>query len=660
VTLNPWAVLDRIEEGVVALDEEFAILYLNRRAARYLGGRSETLVGQQATDVAPEFVRAELGRHCRQVRTSSRTIRLSRYDAERGRWWKIRIDPLSDGVAIQFRGVKSEWGRTSEGRRPATLSFRSADHDARARRLEAALEESEARFRSVVENLVVGIYIRYGNRLSYVNPKGAAMFGYEPAEMVDVLAITDLLVAEDKPAIERLLRRGATRARVGAARTLRGTRRDGGHVDVEVYEISTRIEGVPAFIGVAVDITERQRAAAALRVREEQLRHAQKLEAVGRLAGGIAHDFNNLLMVIQGSVNLILMTAKEEVAHRSDLEEIVRATQRAAALTSQLLAFGRRQVLRPEIVNLNLAVEHLSKMMRRVIGEDIELRTELDPQLVSVRVDPGQLEQAIVNLIVNARDAMPSGGRITLRTDHAQLTAKDAARAPYRIVPGDYVRLTVEDTGMGMPDRVLARVFEPFFTTKPPGKGSGLGLSMVYGIIKQSGGYIWAKSQQNHGTTIEIYLPAVSGEANPAGEEDPALERAIPRGAGRILLVEDEAPVRTITRRLLEHAGYDVVEASGGVEALDRFDEREGQFDLVLADVIMPQMGGRELAAHLRERDPGVRMLYMTGYADDRRVRRPDPKGDFGLIEKPFMPEALLERIQAIIGPDSLSPGTST
>jgi two-component system, cell cycle sensor histidine kinase and response regulator CckA len=406
------------------------------------------------------------------------------------------------------------------------------------------------------------------------------------------------------------------------------------------------IDEVPTFIGVAVDVTERQRAAAALREHEEHLRHAQKLEAVGRLAGGIAHDFNNLLMVIQGSVNLILMDPASEIPYRQDLKEIVRATERAAELTRQLLAIGRKQVLRPKVVNINTTVADLNKMIARVIGADIELRTELAGGLGCVRVDPGQLEQVILNLIVNARDAMPGGGVLTLRTEHWNLTEDDAARAPYRVVPGPYVRLTVKDTGFGMSESVLSQVFEPFFTTKPRGKGSGLGLSTAYGIVKQSSGYIWISSNPGRGTTIEIYLPRVA-DAEETSQSD--AQTPLPRGSGRVLLVEDEEPVRVVTRRLLEQGGYSVIEAAGGHEAVQRYDECGGAIDLVLTDVVMPQMGGRELATHLRARDPDLRLLYMSGYADNRSVRRGSKGGDDEFIQKPFAPETLLALVRSIL-----------
>ncbi len=523
-----------------------------------------------------------------------------------------------------------------------------AEANARVKQLEVALAESEARFHSLVEQPLAGVYILRGNHLSYVNPHCTRIFGYTSEEVVSRYHIADLLIEEDRPLMRDLIQRWVSGDRSQARHTLRGTRKDGERVELQVHGARTEIAGEPAVIGILLDITERKRAESALREREEQLKYAQKLEAVGRLAGGIAHDFNNLLMVIQGSVNLILMDPDQDNPHRGDLEEIVRATERAAALTRQLLAFGRKQVLRPKVINLNTAIEHLHKMMRRVIGEDVELRMELDRDLRCVRVDPGQLEQVVINLIVNSRDAMPRGGLLTIRTENSVLTEEDAEKFPYKIIPGPYARLVIQDTGHGMPESVLARVFEPFFTTKEQGKGSGLGLSMVYGIIKQSGGYIWSSSQPSRGTTVEIYLPSVDDTAEPA--PPPSTTALLPGGSGgsgKILLVEDEQSVRAVTSRLLQHAGYEVIEAGGGREAMERFDECNGAVDLVITDVVMPQMGGRALAAQLTARKPSLRLLYMSGYADDRKVRRGADESDF--IQKPFAPELLLERIQGIL-----------
>jgi two-component system, cell cycle sensor histidine kinase and response regulator CckA len=624
-----------LPEALAILDHDLVFSRVNPAAATALGRRIEEIEGVAASAVLSAALHAELSSYCEEAYVERRPIQLVHPLRLDGRPWIFRIHAINAGFCMLF------WERL-EGE---DFAF-ADDSGGKDSKLRASYRESETRFRTLIDALDLGIFIARDLRISYANPHCRAIFGYEGNEVPTDLPVTDLVLAEDRADLLDLIRSCTSDGVTSDRRVLRGVRRDGSLVELDVHGNGSIIDGSLAFIGVVVDVTERERAAAALREREEQLRHAQKLEAVGRLAGGIAHDFNNLLMVIQGSVNLILMDPSADNPHRQDLQEIVRATERAAALTRQLLAFGRKQVLRPKVVNINATIEDLNKMIGRVIGADIELRTELDPALSSVRVDPGQLEQVALNLIVNARDAMPAGGVLTLRTEDWELTRENAARAPYRVIPGPYVRLTVRDTGVGMPESVLKQVFEPFFTTKPRGKGSGLGLSTAYGIVKQSGGYIWITSQPGRGTTIEIYLPRVDEPAEISWDVQPD---ALMRGSGCVLLVEDEEPVRVITRRLLEKGGYTVIEAAGGTEAVQRYDDSPGQIDVVLTDVVMPQMGGHELATHLRARDPGIRLLYMSGYADNRSVRRgSEGRGD-DFIQKPFTPETLLARIGALL-----------
>ncbi len=501
-------------------------------------------------------------------------------------------------------------------------------------------------FRALAGRLLEGVYFRRGNRLLYANPRAATVFEQPAERLVGGIDFVDLFDRNDWPAMEALLGPDGSGTIGADPRILRsgGARRRGR--DLEIYEIETTVDGARGYIGVVVDTSEDQQTATELAQRVEQLRRAQKLEAVGRLVGGIAHDFNNILMVIQGSANLILMNEDEANPWRSDLEEIVRATRKAGELTGQLLAFGRKQVLRPKVVNLNSAIEDVHRMLRRVIGEDIELHMELAARLWNVRADPGQLEQVILNLLMNARDAMPDGGRVTMRTDNVEISPADAASHTYKVALGSYVRLTVSDTGIGMTDRTLARIFEPFFTTKRTGAGAGLGLSMAYGFVKQSGGYIWATSSPGAGSRFEIRLPRVD---EPAEAATPAISARIPRGSGRILLVEDEEPVRMVTRRILEQGGYEVIEAGGGIEAIERFEETADEIDLVLTDIVMPQMGGRELARRLRERSPTLPVIFMTGYADDRQLRREGDRTGIPMIHKPFDSEVVLGRIAAIL-----------
>jgi two-component system, cell cycle sensor histidine kinase and response regulator CckA len=628
-----------LPDAVLKLDSDFRIVQLNPACAAALGVAASEAMGQPASELLWCPLRAELEFACRGAESDGVAHELRHPIWTDGEPWHFRVHAQERHYVVIFWKCQEGEGGAQKG----AVSLVDADTP-----LRSALEESEARFRTLADSLDVGILIVREQRIDYANPHCRRMFGYDDQGAMQALAVGDLMIEPDRPILLELIR-SCTSGVGSGRRMLQGARSDGEQIEVEVHGTATGIDGAQDFIGIVIDVTERERAAAALREREEQLRHAQKLEAVGRLAGGIAHDFNNLLMVIQGSVSLILMDGDAEYPHRQDLQQIVRATERAAELTRQLLAFGRKQVLRPKVINLNSVVEDLNKMIGRVIGADIELRTELDRSLGNVRVDPGQLEQVILNLIVNARDAMPAGGVLTLRTEHWNLTADDAARAPYRVVPGPYVRLTVSDTGFGMPDSVLSQVFEPFFTTKPRGKGSGLGLSTAYGIVKQSAGYIWIASQPGRGTDIEIYLPRVEEMAESLR---PADADTIPRGSGTVLLVEDEEPVRVIARRLLEQGGYTVIEAAGGHEAVQRYDECDGAIDIVLTDVVMPQMGGRELATHLRARNPKLPLLYMSGYADNRSVRRGTEGADDDFLQKPFTPEQLLARIRALSRPD--------
>jgi len=381
---------------------------------------------------------------------------------------------------------------------------------------------------------------------------------------------------------------------------------------------------------------------------EAQLALSQRMEAVGRLAGGVAHDFNNILTAISGYADLLLADLPESDDRRRDVEEIHQAAQRAASLTQQLLAFSRRQVLKPKVIDLNALVRNTEKMLRRLIGEDILFASVLHPRLGNVRADPGQLEQVIVNLAVNSRDAMPDGGRLTIETRNVELDDSYAADHP-TVKPGGYVLLAVSDTGVGMDEETKARIFEPFFTTKVRGKGTGLGLATVYGIVQQTGGHISTYSEPGKGTTMRVYLPRVNEPADPIDRPEEFAPEQL-RGTETILLVEDEAPVRAVTRQLLERNGYTVLEASNGASALALVDGNDRlRVDLLLTDVIMPGMSGRDLATHLVAHRPKLHVLYMSGYTDDAVVRHGMLEPGLAYLEKPFRPAILLRKVRAAL-----------
>ena len=392
-------------------------------------------------------------------------------------------------------------------------------------------------------------------------------------------------------------------------------------------------------VGTVQDITEYKRL-------EEQLRQSQRMEAVGRLAGGVAHDFNNLLTIISGYSELLLGQTENDSPERKDLLEISKAAKRAGSLTRQLLAFSRRQILQLKVINLNTVIADLDKMLRRLIGEDVELRLALDPNLGMARADPTQIEQVIMNLAVNARDAMPHGGHLLIETSCAELDEFYTASRP-DMKPGSYILIAVTDTGMGIPADILPHIFEPFFTTKARDKGTGLGLSTVYGIVKQSGGSIYVYSEPGRGTTFKIFFPLaedVTGLVRPR----PAAAEA-PRGTETILVVEDEQAVRMLIRTILEAHGYSVLEAHRGKEALEILQERTEPIDLMITDVVMPEMSGRELAEFATVLAPRMKVLYISGYTDDAIVQHGVLGPGVPFLQKPFTHEALTRKIRDML-----------
>ncbi|MBA3259985.1 MAG: PAS domain S-box protein, partial [Gemmatimonadales bacterium] len=446
------------------------------------------------------------------------------------------------------------------------------------------------------------------------------------------------------------------RARVASGNPFTGfetrrLRRDGTLLDVSISTAPLQdAEGkTNGLVAIYTDITGRRRAEEELRQSQEELRQAQKMEAVGRLAGGIAHDFNNLLTAILSYSEMLLGELPAGAPMREDLEQIRQAGTRAAELTNQLLAFSRRQLLQLRSVSLNEVVTAVDRILRRLIGEDIELRTELAGDLRLTRADPGQMEQVLLNLAVNSRDAMPAGGRLTISTANAEVGEVPSARWG-RLEPGAYVTLTVRDTGSGMSHEVQERIFEPFFTTKEQGKGTGLGLATVYGIVRQVGGHVFVTSAEGAGSVFTIYLPAGQDGGEP-------LARAVPtppvRGASEtILLVEDEQLVRNLTREILVRNGYEVLQAADGLEALRAAAAYDGAIHLMLTDVVMPRMSGRELVERILPLRPDMRVLYVSGYSDEAIARQGQLTQGVELLPKPFTPGVLTAKIREILDRD--------
>ncbi|MFO7768861.1 MAG: ATP-binding protein [bacterium] len=497
-----------------------------------------------------------------------------------------------------------------------------------------ALARRDRRFRELFDlnPLPMWIYDLRTLRFLEVNRAAVERYGWTREQFLE-MTIRQIRPEEELEHFDEHLRHRRVRDRSqeeGVHRT-----RQGEEVLAELTTTRVEFEGQDAVMVVARDVTEERRL-------QERLREAQKMEAVGRLAGGIAHDFNNLLTAILGYGEMASSRLESEKA-RQQIEQVLDAARRAERLTSQLLAFSRKQILQPRILNLSRLVGEMDRMLRRLIGEDIELATVIDPDLECVSADPGQVEQVIMNLAVNARDAMPEGGELTIEVRNTELDAAYAA-SHEEVGPGPYVLLAVSDTGVGMDAETASQAFEPFFTTKEKGKGTGLGLATVYGIAKQSGGHAAIYSEVGEGTTVRFYLPRI-----PCGEVEyhpPVREDAAPTGGETILVAEDDDLVRRLAVSVLEGLGYTVVEAGNGLEALDRVREGGLRPHLLLTDVVMPEMSGKDLTKILMEEVPSLRVLYMSGYTDNAIIHHGVLEEDIDFIEKPFTPVILARRVR--------------
>jgi PAS domain S-box-containing protein len=608
--------------AIFMLNPEGRIVSWNAGAGRIKGYSEEEIIGQHISICfTPEDVAQGVPEKA--LRTAATE---GRYEYE---CWLVR----KDGSRFLGNKIITALRDQTGGLR----GFADVTRDITERsRVEEALRHSEERYRLLFARNPQPMWVFDLETLAFLEVNEAAIhhYGYSREEFL-AMTIKDIRPPEEIPTL--LANISARAPQYEEAGVWKHKRKDGTIIEVEITSHELTFNGRPAQIVLAYDVTER-------RTLEAQFRQSQKLESVGQLAGGIAHDFNNLLTVISGYSDLLLRGAKDE-SQRQKIDEVKKAAERAASLTRQLLAFSRKQVLEPKVIDLNDVVAEADNLLRRLIGEDIHLTVMSDPGLWRVKADPGQLSQVIINLAVNARDAMPRGGKLTIETRNVELD-EAYARQHGAVRPGPYVMLAVSDTGVGMDAETQRQIFEPFFTTKEVGKGTGLGLSMVYGVVKQSGGNIWVYSEPGRGTTFKIYLPRVDDRGEKVQAAAPP---ALPPGTETILLVEDEGMVRMLLRDILVAEGYTVLAASGGPEALQICGRHEGSIHLIVTDVVMPGMSGRELVARLSETCRDLKVLYISGYTDDAIVHHGVLDEGTNFLQKPFTPDAVLRKVREVL-----------
>jgi PAS domain S-box-containing protein len=642
--------LEAAPDAIIAVDRDGHIAVVNAQTVRMFGYERAELLGQPIELLVPERFR---GRH-----PGHRLAYLR----------DMRPRPMGAGIPLAAR-------RRDGSEFPAEISLSALES---GRMIVAAVRDvsdrvrREAKFQGLLEaapDAIVGVAA--DGRITLVNAQAERLFGYPRSELFGQLIET--LVPEPArvghPEKRRRYFADPRPRPMGSGNALRARRRDGTEFPAEISLSAMETEDGLIVSAAIRDVTERieaqaerQRleaegerlAAAAERERlEAQLQQSQRLESLGQLAGGVAHDFNNLLAVMLNYASFVAEQIQEAAdadpaggwpqAYR-DLQQVLRAGQRATELTHQLLAFGRREVVRPRVLDLNGVIREVEQLLLRTLGEHIELHADLEPRLQPVLADPGQIEQVLVNLAVNARDAMPGGGTLTVHTGNHEVTAEESGGTRPAAPPGRYVRLRVADTGTGIPPEVLERVFEPFFTTKPPGEGTGLGLATVYGIITQAGGHTSVCSTIGVGTVVTALLPIT--DELPATVAAAAGPAQLQRGGESILVVEDEDALRAVTERILTRNGYRVLSADGGPEALKIAQDPSCHIDLMLTDVVMPQMHGRQLAEHVRDARPGLPVVYMSGYAQPFITGEGTLEPNTILITKPFTQAELLERLR--------------
>lgn len=631
LTARHEAILKGIPDIVAEVNVDKVYTWVNRAGYEFFG---EDVIGKEASF----FFDDESEDTYEKVRPlfdgSEETIALES--------WQRRCDGSKRRLAWWCRSLKDETGRV--------IGALSTARDITDQMLmEAALRESQQTVLALFENAAQGILSidAAGSVLSF-NAMAEKIFGYSREQIVGK-KLEVLMPEKHSESHEHHRQRYFTNPRsrpMGVGMDLVGRRRDGTEFPVEISLSHIATAGGTVAVAFVNDVSERQRAENERQKLERTLEHATKMEAVGRLAGGIAHDFNNLLTALSGFAEVVLDELPEDHPLHEGAKETLKTCQRSTSLVRRLLAVSRRQMLQPEVIDLNPKISEIEKMLRSVLGEDIELLVKLQRELGFVRADQSQIEQVILNLVVNARDAMPTGGRLVIESTSLNVD-EGFGDQHLGLKPGPYVLISVSDTGSGMDRETLKHIFEPFFTTKERGKGTGLGLATVYGIVTQSEGKIWAYSEPGKGTTFRIYLPRITRTGEPEVVSSPS--DSANRGSETVLVVEDENTVRLVAVGSLKKAGYHVLEASDGEGALRVSAEYDGPIQLVLTDVLMPGIHGPELVKRLEERRPAIRALYMSGHADDALLHHGILEGGLSFLEKPFTRKELTKKVREVL-----------
>jgi PAS domain S-box-containing protein len=614
-------IVETAQESIWQIDAQGLTVYVNRRMEQLLGYSSDEMIGRSFLEFTDQRLRAKGMANFERRRAGIAEGHEFEFLHKDGRRIQVRLNttPIFD-AAGEFQGA-----------------FAMVVDITEQKQAQAALVRSEAKFRALTESTTSAIFITRGSGFLYANPQTEKILCCTTEDLARS-TIWEFVAPEHTELIRQRLTARLSGIQVTPRYEFKIRTRKGEERWIDVTATVVDYEGAPAILGTALDINDHK-------ALEEQLRRTQKMEAVGQLSAGIAHDFNNILGIVIGFSDLALESLPVDSPLAGKIEQIRKAGQRGAALTRQLLAFSRKQVLHPTVVNLNAVVRDMSKSMLRLVGEHVELIERLDPALGAVRVDETQIEQVILNLVVNARDAMPDGGHLILETANVEFDTAQARRL-VEMPAGRYVALMLTDSGIGMSEEIQSKIFEPFFTTKEPGKGTGLGLATVYGIVKQSGGFIWVYSEPGHGSTFKIYFPRVDAAAEIKNHMSKA---AALQGTESVLVVEDDPALRNLTCEVLRSAGYKVLESKTSDEAVEMAKNLRERMHLLITDVVMPGMGGRAVAEQVRALRDGIKVLYVSGYNEDVKLCRELLDKGEEFLQKPFGREALLRKVRQLL-----------